>query len=217
MARVILLVVAVVLGVLNAQPASAQASDEGGWKVTSVSIGSGESAIVSGLSGTIQLEKKSNGGFFEVTGQEQSAWLIAGKKFKLGPVDGLVGASGGHILTAPWVGPLVSLSLPVGEIAGQKITIGVMDWPAFFPSRLPDGRTREEGSIGFFTMANFNVGRVSFTHGRLKFLDTRANLVTGLAYSQPVGKNFSATMSGTWNNNTGRMMYLFGGTWRPTQ
>jgi len=197
-------------------------SVQNGWRVSALSVGSGENPIASGLTGTIQLETD-GGHFLEVTAQEEQAWLMSGRRFTLGKLEGLVAAAGGHLQGAPYVGPYVNLNVPLAKIGGQEVTAGLIEWASAFVGREPNNwRTEVDGienpeSIytGILTVAHVGIGPVAVTYTWLDFLDEPLNRIPGVVYTQTVREDLEVQASAAWNGNAERAMYYIGATWRP--
>ncbi len=201
---------------------NAPAFAQDGLRVSAVVVGSGENPITSGLAGTIQL-KDEHGLYAEVTVQEEQAWFMTGKDFNMGSVRASLYGSVGFLQGSPWVGPYVSLTLPITKMGKQEISIGYLTWPGFFPGSEPrsfrvqnDGvENPEKFNIGWFDIGSLNVGPVSLFMSHLNYLDTPGNWLPGASIAKKLRKDFEVNASVMWNSNDERPMYFIGATWRP--
>src|SRR3989344_6039338 len=103
---------------LAATLAQAQTEPEG-WKFDTLTVSAGEDPLSSGITGSLWLEKGQQRFNFVV--QHKQGWFMYGRTLKLGRVDGVIAGSVGHFDGAPWIGPYLTLELPLGKVAGQKV------------------------------------------------------------------------------------------------
>lgn len=207
----------VVLMALGSIPAFAQ----GVYKVTTVSVGTGQTPISSGISAFVDLTTE-KGGFLEVMAQAEQGWLMGGHdwKFKKGSVCSLYW-SVGFFQEAPWVGPYVGCNIEVGSMVGKAVKVGGMTWPGFYIGKEPknwenDGRKNLEPlKAGWFETASISVGGLNASLAHLNFLDDPTNWLPGVGYTQTVGGGVDVSGSLTWNKNSENLMYFVGATWHP--
>lgn len=218
------LVTAVVVMALFSAPAAFAQDPEGapskGFCITSVSAGSGDSAISSGLVGIVRFGNV-NDRTVEVAVQQDQAWVIFGPKFKLGNrVKGYVGASAGHMQGSPWIGPYFDAEVELGRLAGQKVSISTMHWPCLFPFYEPSGwkndgkpANQEKVFLGYLMSYQVSFGPLGLTYARLNFLDDPWNDLPGVVFTQKVMDGVKVTGSATYNNNARKWMYFIGASW----
>lgn len=198
----------------------ARATAQEGYKVSSVSIGSGESPIASGIVAVVDL-KTDKGGFIEVTAQQEQAWLMAGRDFKTAKTKCSLYATVGHFQGAVWVGPYAGCTVSIGAVAGRGISVGALTRPGLILGREPrdwrnDGKKNEEALLAaYLSIAQLNIGGLALSYGHLNFLDDRTNLLPGVGYTGNVREDMTVTVSATWNTNVERFMYFIGATWLP--
>lgn len=187
---------------------------EAQMSIASVTFSSGESPISSGLQVTVILEDKA-GKFLDVTAQEQQAWVIFGKTVEKGRLKFQVAGSGGHFQGAPWFSPYLTARVRLSE----KVSVGTMYWPAFFPINEPrdweDGVNPEAIQAGHFGDIDLTIGNLRLSIAGLNFLDDAPNAIPGVGYTMGVRKGFSITASASRNINAKSMMYYIGATWSP--
>lgn len=192
-----------------------------GYKVSTVSVGTGQTPISSGVSAFVDLTTE-KGGFLEVMAQAEQGWLMGGHDWK--------SASGntcslywsvGFFQEAPWVGPYAGCTVKVGNLAGKDVKLGAMTWPGFYIGKEPrdwanDGHKNPESlKAGWFETASVSAGGLSVSLAHLNFLDDPTNWLPGVGYSQTVGGGVDLSGSMTWNKNAEKMMYFVGATWHP--
>lgn len=199
---------------------TAMAQTNQGLRLSAVTVGSGESPIVSGLAVTVQAESP-NGTFVDITAQEVQAWVMAGKNKKLGRLRASFYGSVGHMDGAPWVGPYASLTLPIGMIGKHEVSVTTMAWPGFFIGREPaswqnDGvKNPESLLVGWFEMGTLGIGPLALNVSHLNFLDDKTNWLFGAGYTRKVTGDIEVSASANWNQNAERAMYYIGFSWRP--
>jgi hypothetical protein len=218
--------VASILFVLCLTPFAAQAqtatppADPGGYKLSGATVSAGEDPISSGITGIVDF-KNGRGHLLEVAFQQEQAWVVWGPEFKLGKLTGTVAGSAGHFQGSPWVGPYLNMSLPVGKIAGQEVSVGTFQWPCLFigvePRNWRSGVNPEKLWIGYLASFNANIGPVGLTYTLLNFLDDPLNRIPGVSYTQRVNNNFSVTGSVSRNGNAKQYMYYVGVHWASTK
>ena len=194
-------------------------SAQDGFRPSLIAMGSGESPVSNGLSATLQAENQRKR-MIEVTLQEEQAWVMYGPKFKTGRLEGLVAGSAGHFQGAPWAGPYLNAKFRLTEVAGQKVSVGTLQWPAFFIGREPNN-WKNDGTknldtilVGHLSSFNLSVGPVSLEYSILNFLDDPLNHLPGASFTQKVWKDFAITASGTYNTNAEKPMFFIGGAWK---
>ena len=189
-----------------------------GYRISALTVGSGENPITSGIAATVQL-KNERGGFMEVTAQEEQAWFMMGKDFKLGPARASLYGSVGHLQGAPWVGPYASLTLPFATVGGQEFNVSYLSWPGFFMNEprsfKEDGVDNPERlNTGWFDLFSLNLGPVSLILSHLNFLNTPGNWLPGASYTHKLRKDLEVNGSVMWNSNADHAMYYIGATKR---
>ena len=185
-------------------------------EITHVIIGSGEEALSSGLAGFIYLAN--NDSLLEIVAQEEQSWVSYGPKFKIGRVEGVIAGSAGHFQGAPWVGPFLSLNVPVFK----GISLNMFHRPGLFLWEPKDWKTENDGVKnpekifkGYVGGIRINKGPVSFVYAWQNFLDEPWNELPGVIYTAKVRENFSVSGSVTWNNNKRKWMFYISATWEP--
>ena len=196
------------------------AAQDDGYRVSSVSVGSGESPTSSGLTVTVDLATE-KGGFIEVNVQHETGWFMYGRAFKLGKASLVAAASVSVFQEAPAASPYLYFSVPVTEVVGQRVSVSLLEWPGVFLGRAPKDwidKTDPSGLlVSWFTRGEVSVGGVGLTYGYLKFLNDPTNLLPGVSYTQAVRKDLQVTGSATWNGNSDRAMYYIGAIWKPSR
>ena len=188
--------------------------------VTSVSVGSGESPVTSGLSVSVDL-KSQGGRFVQVMAQAEQAWLMAGRDWTFGRTSCSTYGMVGHFQAAPWVAPFLRCERALGTVAGRPVKAGAFAQPGVFLYREPlhwknDGTTNPERfNTGFFEQAFVNAGGVTVSLSHLNFLDEPVNWLPGAAFSTHVRSDVEVSASVLWNKNADRAMYFIGTTWHP--
>jgi len=191
------------------------------YKPTFGSVTSGQDALASGLTGTIQFENEKERKL-EVVFQQEQAWVLWGPKVKVGPAEVFVAGSVGYMQGAPWAGPLVSVDLPIGKVGGQKVSVSTFHWPCFFFGQWEPTGWRYDGKppnpeaikYGYLGSVSMSIGPLSFSYGALDFLDDPWNAIPGVAYKQNVTKTISVSGSVSRNINTKSWMFLVGASWQ---
>ncbi|MGE5392423.1 MAG: hypothetical protein ACM3NH_01640 [Candidatus Saccharibacteria bacterium] len=201
--------------------ALAQDPEPKGFRITSVTVSSGEDAISSGLTGVIQFGDE-KGRTVEVAVQQEQAWVIYGPKLKFGRAEVYAGGSAGHFQGSPWIGPYLSASVPVGTIAGQRVSLSTLHWPCVFLGKEPrnwmfvhDGKPENGQSvfIGYVMSYGASLGPLGFSYARLYFLDDPVNQIPGISYTHKVRKDIRITGSASRNWNSKSWMYYVGVNW----
>lgn len=203
-----ILFVSLVMALAAAQKASAQV---GGYVFESITVSSGDDPISSGLSGIVDFDKNGNR-LVEVAVQQEQAWIIVGKKYKLGGTSGVLAGSVGHFQGAPWAGPYVTADVPFAKGASA----GIWLWPGFMPWAPRNWKdTATSPYIGNVGGVTVKIGRLKLAYTSQKFLNDDWNELPGVSYSQPIQKEFTATCSVTRNNNKHEWMFYVGLNWAP--
>lgn len=189
------------------------------WKFTSVAVSAGEDALSSGITGSVWLENEKKGQILNAVVQHEQGWIVYGRRMKWGRVTMDVAGSAGHFQGAPWAGPYLAASMPIGRICGNKVSAGALHWPGVY-LREPDSRkgTLPDGAIAFGSVssAHLNIGRVALVFSELKYLRDPWNPLPGIAYTQKIRKDFALSASVTRNVNAKRWMYYVGTAWSPS-
>lgn len=183
--------------------------------VSSISVGSGEDALSSGITGVVRLESKDSTRYGEFAMQADQAWFVYGKKLN-GKVSGFVAGSAGHFQGGAWVGPYVSLSTRIGKIGGKDLSIGTFHWPVFFIGDEPrswqnDGVPNpEQVSVGYLGNASVTWGMITVSESYLDFLNDKVNWLPGVSLEVPMTGVSKGNFGYTWNGNKGKPMYYIG-------
>ncbi|MEK7125211.1 MAG: hypothetical protein AAB864_02370 [Patescibacteria group bacterium] len=190
-----------------------------GFEFRSLTVSSGDDPISSGITGIVQFSTKRNF-MAEVAVQHEQAWFLSGREFKLGVVDATLAGSIGHFQGSPWVGPFLTLSVPITKVAGRQVSVSTMQWPGLFfwePKNWDNGRKNnpERFLIGYLGSFQIDVGPVGFTYGLLDFLDDKPNKLIGGSYTQKINGDFVAIGKATWSVNDERWLLYVGVTWKP--
>ena len=212
-------IMTIVITLTCSSPAAAQELKS--WEVTSVSVGSGETPISAGLTGTIVIEKGRN--LIDVTVQEEQAWVMLGRKWQLGKIEMTTNGTLAHFQSAVVIGPFLNAKLPLGKIGGHDVSVSLLEWPAFFVGAEPKNwRTENDGvenperlKVGWYTQASAAVGGLTFSYVWLNFLDDPLNRIPGVSYTTKLRKDFDVNFSVSYNSATERPMYFIGATWSP--
>ncbi len=209
--RKLLMVVLALLGFT--QVSSAQR------RISSVSLGSGEGAIASGITGVVRFEKPDSSEYSEFALMQEQAWFVMGKNVH-GRISGFVAASVGHYQGSPWVGPYVVLGTTLARINGRDLRIGTFQWPAFYPyeprSFKEDGvKNPENVLVGYLGDLNLSYGPVTVAYAKLNFLDQPWNDLPSIAVTTPLLEDITVSSSWTRNTNAKRNMWYMGLNWTP--
>lgn len=207
--------IVLMLATITLSLAATTSAQDSRFRVESVSVGSGESPTTSGLTATIDLGTE-KGALIEVNAQQEVAWFLVARAFKLGRMNVVAGGNVAVFQEAPSISPRLYVSVPVTRIAGQQVSVGVLEWPGVFLGRAPrDWRDKPVDGVmaTWFTMGQVSVGGFGLTYGYLKFLSEPTNLLPGASYTQAIRKDVLVTGSVTWNGNADRAMYYIGATW----
>lgn len=194
-------------------PSSAKAQ----YKLEYLVASSGSDPISSGVAGTARFAEP-GGKFAEVSLQSEQGWLVFGKYLRGERTTLALGATLGHLQSAPWVGPLIDLDYRIGEGA----SVGFIFWPGFFFEEPNDWKTGNDGvanpeSIlaGKFGGVRWRVGGFQLSYHLLNFLDEPTNQLPGVSYTFSVRDGISLTASATLNKNSDDLMPWIGMTWIP--
>ncbi len=205
-----------VLVLMSFLSTSAGAQDK--YKVSSVSVGSGDTPISSGLAVSVNLTTE-GGGFMQVMAQAEQAWFMIGKDWTGDTLKCSLYASVGHFQSAPWAGPYAGCTAKLAKVRGNDVTAGIMTWPGFYIGREPrnwrnDGRKNPESVLaGYFSTASVGVGGFQASLSHLNFLDEKTNWLPGIGYTQKVRSDVSVSGSVTLNSNAKQAMYFLAATW----
>ncbi len=206
-----------VLAALTFTCTSAATAQQAGFRVESLSVGSGQNATSSGLTATLALSN-AKGHRVEVWAMQDMAMFLAGRSFKL---DRATLVTAGFVTLfeeALAFGPQIGLNVPMGELAGQTVSLNVLEWPGVFPGRAPKSyldHDLDNLKLMWLQMAQVNIGGLGLSYSNLRFLDEPTNHLSGVAYTQSVQKDVSVTGSVVWNDNKNLPMYYIGAIWRP--
>jgi hypothetical protein len=225
MKPIIIWTIRVVIVILVAVPVFAQGL--GGYTPASVTVSAGEDPLSSGIMGLINLTNKDER-LLQIAVQNEQAWVVWGPQFKFARVTGTVAGSVGHMQGAPWVGPYLTLNMPLGKVLGQPVSIGTMQWPCVFFGQEPknwrsvnDHRpdNTEPLWLGYMATVDLGVGPVGFSYSKLNFLDDPWNTILSVSYTYSASENASVRGSVTRDfpggkADLGRWMYYIGFTWK---
>lgn len=188
-----------------------QAQANEGLRFKSLTVGSGEGPITSGISGVAQFAPENESRLLEVMVQTDVAWVMYGPTYKIGPVSGLAAASAGHIFGVPWIGPFFTASVPLG-----KAKISTVHWPAFQGWK-PSNYKGQMSRPGYFGGASVDIGRLTASYYLNKYISDPWNPLPGLSYAVKIRKDVSVPLSITWNTNKSKPMFYIGLTYAPTK
>jgi hypothetical protein len=206
-----------VLAALTFACASAATAQDAGFRVESLSVGSGQSATTSGLTAILTLSN-AKGAQVEVWAMQEMAMFLAGRSFKVDKATILTAGFVTLFEEALAVGPRIGINVPIGELAGQKVSLDFLEWPGVFPGRAPKSyldHDLDNLKLMWLQMAQVNIGGLGLSYSNLKFLDEPTNHLPGAVYTQSMGKNVSVTSSVVWNGNKSLPMYYIGAIWHP--
>lgn len=196
--------------------ASTPTSAQDGYKLSSITVSSGEDPISSGLTGVVRLTSERNR-LLEFTIQQELAWVVWGPTFNLGKAKAFVAGSIGHHQGAPWAGPYVSLSLPVA----RHVTLSTYSWPAIYGWEPTDWQTENDGVrnpesvlLTYVGNVQVDVGPIGLVYSWQNFLDDPGNPLPGVVYTTRVRTDTTISGSATWNSNTRKWMFYAGLTWK---
>ena len=189
---------------------SAQEAEKEGWKFDTLTVSAGEDPLASGITGIVDLSNQSNW-WLQVAVQHDQAWIMPGRKFKIGSGNGHVGFGFGHFEKAMWAGPYLEFSVPLY----RAVSLGTMQWPGGFLTT-PTGKKSPEFNLAdnpYVWLASFqlSVGPVGFTMSRQAYLNDKVNWLPGVSYTQKVRNDFKVYASAIRNTNKKRWMYCIGG------
>lgn len=170
------------------------------FRVSSVTVSSGDDLVSSGLTGIVDFTNKKESRLLEVAVQQEQAWVLYGPKFKLGKIEGVVAGSIGHHQGAPWTGPFLSLNVPVAK----NITASTFQWPGLYGWEPRNWKTENDGVknsegllMGYIGSARVDVGPVGIVYFWQNFLDEPWNKLPGMAYTAKVREDISISGSAT--------------------
>lgn len=201
------LVTAVLVGLIFISSAHGQTP----MRLTSVTVGSGEDPITSGVSLIGDFSPAGSQKLLELAFQSEQAWIAVGRSF--GPTTGLNGtivADVGHFQGAVWGGPRLTLDLPMAS----DVHADLIEWPGWFLGnpRSYAGRPFHQ-PIGQYGGVSLTLGPITLSEGHQRFLGDRTNWLPGASYSMHVMPDIGAVASATYNENGHRWMYYIGSTW----
>lgn len=205
-----------------AMPAVAQtATQPNGWKVDTVTVSSGESALSTGITGILDMSKGSSA--LQVAVQPEQGWLVYGKNVTRGSIKLNFSGSIGHQMGEVWVGPYFTATLPLGE----HVSLSTIQWPGFFmPGHEPgpwktenDGVENPESMmLGYFGGVTLKAGPLILDYSWMNFLDDPWNQLPGVGLSKKFeSKKWDVTIKGSVTRNVSKKknMYYIGASWAP--
>jgi hypothetical protein len=208
-----LITLALLLGLLVGLPESSSAQTERKLKLQALTVGSGDTPISSGMSVAAHFAPPDESQFLEVMVQSDSGWVAYGPQYTAGPVSGRALATVGHMTGVPWVGPLLTASIPLGRArltATQWVTM--MGWK---PHSYEKPVGRDQLIPGYFGGAGLRFGPITVSYYVNKYIADPWNTLPGISYNGNIHKAFAISSSMTWNSNTSRPMFFLGATWQP--
>ncbi len=196
---------------------------QGQNRLKSISLGSGEDPISSGISMVARFQSTDSARYAEFAIQNEQAWLAYGKQLN-GSVKGHISASAGYFQGQPWVGPYASLSYAPFKIGGKDFSLNTFHWPVLFFAKEPrdwQGKKNPESmSVGYLGSFGVSWGYFSLNYATLDFLHDKINSLPSASIEIPlaeiplVGK-LTTSATYTWNTNAGRPLYFMGLTFAP--
>lgn len=168
-----------------------------GWEINSVSIGTGDGPVSSGLSIVIDYKKESEY-LLQFNFQQEIASIIYGKfisspNFKMKIMSTL---STSIVKGTPSLGPFIIVSMP---LIGYELKI--IQWPVIFLWE-PKNRSEQKSLIGYFSKFEMKTEMgFSFSYSFQKFLDDPWNQMPGIEHLIKIGEKTSVSGSATWNSN----------------
>lgn len=203
------------LVLLGLAPLRLSGQDLGGFRLTSASVGSGRSAIATGLMGDATFASADNSVYAEFFVEEEAALVVVARN--LGAAANLkLGGVAGYLQDAPWAGPYLRTSLPLV----RSVKLDLLYQPALFLREPEDWREDEvenPESLNFinFGVAAIGLGPLSLSYTLLNVFEEETNTLPGASYSLPLATKLSVTGSGTWNTNDEEWMFYLGATYTP--
>lgn len=187
-------------------------------RITSLSVGSGQTPVSSGVSGIVRFESSDSSQYGELAVQQEQAWLAWGRSVH-GRVSGFFDGSVGYFQGAPWAGPYIALATKVASAGGDDVQLGMFQWPAFFANE-PDSKkaagVKQNGVlVGYLASMSLSWKFISVSYGFQKFLDNPWNTLPGVAINLPLTNSVKANVSVTQNVDARKPMYYIGATWTP--
>ena len=216
--RLPVLVAGLVLALVAFNASLLIAQNTGHYEMQSLTVGSGEDPLSSGLGLTLRLANRTR--FVEFVAQNEQAWFVYGPKIGTGNTSGFIAASIGIFQGAPWVGPMLKLEHTLGSVAGQSVSIGTMQWPVLnggTPKAWQDVPNPEAVLFGYFGEVHLNVGPLGLSYAVLNYLHDPWNFLPGVSYTQSVRSDLGVTANATWNSNTKKWLLWMGASWAPSQ
>lgn len=204
---------ALLLVLLVGMPRASAAQTEGGLQFQSVTVGSGEGPIASGVSLLAHFAPSDESRLLEVMVQSDSGWIAYGPQYNAGPVSGLALLAVGHVHGVPWAGPLFTASIPVG-----RARLTAIQWPAMLgwkPHNYEKPVDRDRFIPGYFGGVGLGVGPITLSYHLNKYVADPWNQLPGVSYVGSIHDAFAVNSSMTWNGNNGRPMFFLGVTWQP--
>ena len=206
-----------VLAALTFTCASTVTAQDAGFRIESLSVGSGENATTRGLAGILALSN-AKGDRVEVWVMQEMATFLVGRSFKVGRATIFTAGNVSVLEEAPAFAAQIKINVPIGDLAGQKVSLDFFEWPGVFPARAPRSyldHDLDNPKLMWLHMAQVNIGALGLSYSNLRFLDEPTNHLPGAAYTQSVRNDVSVTGSVTWNGNKSLPMYYIGAIWHP--
>jgi len=186
--------------------------------ITSVSVGSGQDPISSGMSMALRFENLNGKLFGEFAAQHEQAWLAVGRQVH-GRISGFVAVDVGHFQGAAWGGPYISLATPIMKVGGKELTLSTLQWPGVYfskPSSKSEANLQGLDWVAYLSSFSVSWGPVSLNHAMLHFMDDPWNALPGVSVSLPLTKDVVSTSTYTRNTNAKSAMYFMGVSWTPS-
>jgi len=201
------------IGILIGIPHVSSAQTDRGLQFESVTVGSGEGPIASGMSVMAHFVPSDNSRLLEIMVMADSGWIAYGPQYTIGPVSGLAVATAGHLFGVPWAGPMFTASIPIGH---TRLT--AIQWPAVLgwkPHNYDKDVSSDRFIPGYFGGVGIGVGAISMSYNLSKYIADPWNHLPSVSYNDSIYEDFAINASMTWNSNTSRTMFFLGMTWQP--
>jgi hypothetical protein len=205
--------VALLIGMLVGMADASSAQSDGGLQFESVTVGSGEGPISSGISIMAHFVPPDESRLLEIMVQSDLGWIAYGPQYTFGPVSGVALVTAGHIHGVPFAGPLFTASIPVG-----RARLTAIQWPTMLgwkPNNYEKEVSRDQFIPGYFGGAGLGIGPLTVSYYINKYVADPWNHLPGVSYSGNIHEDVGINSSMTWNSNTSRPMFFLGVIWQP--
>ena len=185
-----------------------------GLKLESITVGSGEDPLSSGITGVADFGSSNGKIFGEFVVQPEQAWAILARNIEHGNFSATIGGSVGHFQAAPYIGPY----LFTGFALSQNVKLTGLYWPALFAWepynwKNDDRPTDEDVAIGNFGIVGIELGndyKIKFNVAGLNFMNDPTNWLPGGSVTVPIANQISWTSAATRNRNGEAWMFYMG-------